>query len=81
MSSVERRSSLEHLGEDSGPFSSSFFPHFSEGPPFPLPGQSEQPDPQVLDVAHTVLCEDKRMVVSIEKEKLKVSEQKKILYY
>uniref|UniRef100_A0A8C7ZVR2 Transforming growth factor, beta receptor III n=1 Tax=Oryzias sinensis TaxID=183150 RepID=A0A8C7ZVR2_9TELE len=71
VSSVERRSSLEHLGEDSGPFSSSFFPHFSEGPPFPLPGQSEQPDPQVLDVAHTVLCEDERMVVSIEKEKLK----------
>ncbi|KAF6721996.1 Transforming growth factor beta receptor type 3 [Oryzias melastigma] len=64
----EAVSSIEHPGPEFVPFSSSFLPPFSDGL---LPDPSEQPDQQGLVVAHVVLCEDDKMVVGIEKEKLK----------
>ncbi|XP_024134208.1 transforming growth factor beta receptor type 3 [Oryzias melastigma] len=64
----EAVSSIEHPGPEFVPFSSSFLPPFSDGL---LPDPSEQPDHQGLVVAHVVLCEDDKMVVGIEKEKLK----------
>lgn len=70
---------LRHTGPGEGAVSGRFGPPFAFPPPEDFPSLHNRPweniDPEEQDVpiGHSLQCEDTKMVVSIEKEILKVS--------